>query len=88
MKDFYIQLSIWVAVIGVIFGFLWKSGALARLSDFVISVRDELRKCSWPSRSELWNSTLLILTVVLMLGIFTMVSDFVVLKFVRALLTL
>ncbi len=86
VKDFYIQLLIWVAVIGVVFGFLWKSGYLAKLSAYIISVREELRKCSWPTREELWQSTLMVLTVIGMLGIFTLVSDFIVLKFVRAIL--
>ncbi len=86
VRQFYIQLLVWVVVVGVVFGFLWKSGYLAKLSAYVLSVRDELRKCSWPSREELWQTTMLILTIIGILGVFTLVSDFVVLKFVRAIL--
>jgi len=45
-----------------------------------------LRKCSWPTKDELWQSTMLIAVVMFGLGMFTIVVDFVVLKFVRILL--
>ena len=86
MQNFYIQLLVWAAVIGGLFAFLWKQGYLARLSTYVGETRDELRKCSWPSKDELWQSTLMVAVVIFGLGLFTVVVDFVVLKFVRSLL--
>ena len=86
MNKFYIQLLIWGLVILGAFLFLWKQGYLLRLSSYVGETREELRKCSWPSRAELWQSTVLIAVVMFALGLFTIVVDFVVLKFVRTLL--
>ena len=86
MNKFYIQLLIWGVVILGAFLFLWKRGYLLRLSSYVGETREELRKCSWPSRAELWQSTVLIAVVMFALGLFTIVVDFVVLKFVRTLL--
>jgi preprotein translocase subunit SecE len=87
VKDFYIQLLIWVLVVGTIFGLLWKSGQIARFAGYVVSVREELRKCSWPTRDELVHTTVLILIVIAMMGVFTLISDFVVLRIVRTLLS-
>ena len=86
VSKFYIQLLIWAVVVGGAFALLWKQGYLARLANYVGETREELRKCSWPTRDELWQSTMLIAVVMFSLGIFTIVVDFVVLKFVRSLL--
>jgi preprotein translocase subunit SecE len=86
VQNFYIQLLVWAAAIGGLFAFLWKQGHLVRLSTYVGETRDELRKCSWPSKDELWQSTLMVAVVIFGLGLFTVVVDFVVLKFVRLLL--
>lgn len=86
MNKFYIQLAVWAVIVIVSFGFLWKQGYLLRLSNFVGETREELRKCAWPSRAELWQYTILISVVMFSLGLFTIVVDFLVLKFVRTLL--
>jgi preprotein translocase subunit SecE len=86
VNKFYIQLAVWAVIVIVSFGFLWKQGYLLRLSNYVGETREELRKCSWPSRAELWQSTILIAVVMFSLGLFTIVVDFLVLKFVRTLL--
>ena len=86
MSKFYIQLLIWALVVAGAFGFLWKQGYLARLAGYVGETREELKKCSWPSKDELWQSTMLIAVVMFTLGVFTILVDFGVLKFVRSLL--
>jgi preprotein translocase SecE subunit len=85
-KAFFIQLLIWVVAVGVVFGLAWKQGYLASLSKYIGETRDELKKCSWPTQAELWQSTVLIATTIALIGVFTMVVDFVVLKFVHVLL--
>jgi len=86
VDKFYLQLLVWVAVIGGIFGLLWKLGYLARLAGFVRDTKEELHRCSWPTKQELWRSTMMVLFTVAMLGAFLMVVDFVVLKFIRSLI--
>ena len=71
---------------GAIFSFVWKQGRLARLTTYVAATQQELKKCNWPSRDELIQSTVLIFFVIGLLGFFTMASDFVVVSFVKALI--
>ena len=85
MKE-YLPFLIWFAVMGAIFAFAWKQGHLARLTAYVSATQQELKKCNWPSRDELIQSTVLIFVVIGLLGVFTMASDFVVTSFVRELI--
>ena len=85
MKE-YLPFLIWFAVIGAIFAFAWKQGHLARLAEYVTATQQELKKCNWPTREELTQSTVLIFVVIGLLGVFTMASDFLVLSFVKALI--
>ena len=82
MKE-YLPFLIWFAVMGAIFAFAWKQGHLARLTTYVSATQQELKKCNWPSRDELIQSTVLIFVVIGLLGSFTMTSDFVVVSFVQ-----
>ena len=77
MKD-YLPFLIWFAVIGAIFAFAWKQGQLARLAAYVAATQQELKKCNWPSREELIQSTVLIFVVIGLLGVFTMGTDSIV----------
>ena len=85
MKE-YLPFLIWFAAIAAIFAFAWKQGHLARLTTYVAATQQELKKCNWPSRDELIQSTVLIFVVIGLLGVFTMASDFVVTSFVRELI--
>lgn len=83
MNNFYIQLLIWVVVVGVVFGVLWKTGQLLRLANYIQETKEELKKCTWPSRDELKGSTIVVLISILLLGGFTMGVDWLLLLFVR-----
>ena len=85
MKE-YLPFLIWFAAISAIFAFAWKQGHLAQLTAYVSATQQELKKCNWPSRDELIQSTVLIFVVIGLLGFFTMASDFVVVSFVKALI--
>jgi len=74
----YIQITIWVVVIGATFAVLWRKGYLLRLSNYVAETRDELKKCTWPSVDELKGSTVVILVSIALLGLFIVGLDFVV----------
>jgi len=68
---------IWVCVIGAVFAFLWYRGQLARFANYVALTREELRKCSWPTWTELKGSTVVIAIAILLLGGFTVVVGFI-----------
>ena len=74
MKD-WINIAIWAVVIGVAFGVLWWRGQVQRLAVYVQQTREELKKCSWPTWDELKGSTLLIMIMIALLGVFVVVID-------------
>jgi len=84
VKNFYIQLLIWVVVVGVLFGVLWRTGQLLRLANYVQETKEELKKCTWPSRDELKGSTFVVLLSIAGLGAFTFVADLALSLFVKA----
>ena len=83
MKNFYIQLLVWVVIVAVAFGVLWRTGQLLRLANYVQETKEELKKCTWPSWDELKGSTFVVLISILLLGVFTVAIDFVLALFVR-----
>jgi preprotein translocase subunit SecE len=42
----------------------------------------ELQKASWPTRQELWDSTVVVIVASLLLGLFTSIADFSLYHFV------
>ena len=77
------KIIIWAAVVLAIFGFLWWQGHLANIRTYILETREELRKCTWPSWHELKGSTIVVMLSILMLGVFTVVVDFVLTLMVR-----
>ncbi len=86
MTSFYIQLGVWAAVIGIAFGLLWKFGYIARFAAYVSDTQEELKKCAWPSREELRETTVMVLVTVAIFGVFLMVVDWVLLGGIRILI--
>ena len=68
---------IWVAVIGAAFAILWWQGQLKRLAAYVAETREELKKCTWPTWDELKGSTVVVSVAILLLGAFTVATDFI-----------
>ena len=76
-KNEYIRLAIWVVVIGVIFGVMWRKGILMKIRDYVGETQEELRKCTWPSRDELKGSTVVVVVAIALLSGYTVAVDWV-----------
>ena len=49
---------------------------------FVVEMFDELRKATWPTPTELRDSTVVVILAAVILGIFTAISDFSLFQFV------
>ena len=47
---------------------------------FLEGVKSELKKCSWPSRSELVDSTIVVIVSVAIFGVFVGFSDWIIMK--------
>ena len=84
----YKTIAIWAVVIAVIFGFLWFTGNLVKLRNYILETREELRKCSWPSVDELKGSTVVVIISILVLGVFTFGIDGVLVLFFRWMVTI
>ena len=48
-----------------------------RVRDFLGEVNAELRKCSWPARDELTDSTVVVIVSIVLLGLYVGLSDVV-----------
>jgi preprotein translocase subunit SecE len=73
----YVKIGIGVVVVGAVFAFLWRRGMLMRLANYISQTRDELKKCTWPSRDELKGSTLVVIISTVLLAVFTVAVDLV-----------
>jgi preprotein translocase SecE subunit len=69
------SLVITIIVAAVVFAILWWSGQLTRLSAYLAETREELRRCTWPTWTELKGSTAVVLVSLLILAVFTFVVD-------------
>jgi len=49
---------------------------------FTIEMVDELKKASWPTMTELRDSTIVVIAASVILGVFTSISDFSLIQFV------
>lgn len=60
-----------------IFAILWWQGQLKRFAAYIAETREELKKCTWPTWDELKGSTVLVMVSILLIGLFTVVVDYV-----------
>jgi preprotein translocase subunit SecE len=58
-------------------------GLLRRISEFFKDVKAELKKVSYPTRSETMGSTTVVLILVFIVGIYLSLLDIVLVKAVR-----
>ena len=56
------------------------------LRTFLGEVKTELKKCTWPTRQELFGSTMVVVISVVILGVFVGLSDTVLMGLLRAVL--
>lgn len=62
-----------VAAVGIWFAF--RAVNYSVFADFLIAVEAEMNKVSWPSRKELWNSSLVVMFVIFAMALFLFVFD-------------
>ncbi len=69
------QILVWTGVIAFVFALLWFTGNLVKLRNYVLETREELRKCTWPTWDELRGSTVLVVASIVLFGVFTVIVD-------------
>ena len=62
-------------MLGVIFAILWWQGQLKRLSAYIDETKEELKKCTWPTWTELKESTVIVMISIALIGGFTFIVD-------------
>ena len=82
MKQF-LPLVIGILVAGVAFVLMLRKGYFLKISNYVAETKEELRKCSWPGKDELVDSTTVVMVAIIILGAYTVGVDFVISLFVR-----
>ncbi len=66
-----------LVVVAVAFAWLWRTGQLQRFREYYEETKVELRKCTWPTWTELKGSTVAVIVSILLLGAFTIAVDVV-----------
>lgn len=64
-----------------------KSGLMSKVRHFVGGTIAELGKCTWPDRSSLFESTMLVLFTIAVLAVFVAVIDWVGQGFIQFITT-
>lgn len=59
---------------------------LARIKEYVSSVRAEVARVSWPSRKEVVGFTVLVILMTIVLGVYLGLTDWVLQQILRLLL--
>ena len=57
-----------------------------KVSEFLGDVKSELQKVTWPTRKETYGSTVVVIVLVLMVGVFLWVVDSALSMLIRTLL--
>ena len=74
-----------IGLLAAAFAIAWWLGYLTRLANYVAETREEMRKCTWPTWAELKGSTVVVMISIAILGVFTMVVDWVFFHIMRLL---
>ncbi|MDP7011981.1 MAG: preprotein translocase subunit SecE [Verrucomicrobiota bacterium] len=65
-----------IAVALVVFIWMWRTGKIGALKQYIIDTREQLRKSTWPTRQELKQHIVVVLISSLLLAFFTFAADF------------
>jgi len=76
-----LTLLVWAVIVGAAFAYCWWKGYLRQLTDYIQQTKEELRKCTWPTWSELKGSTVVISISIVLLGGFIVLVDQVFFRF-------
>ena len=58
---------------------------LTKTRNFVAATLDELQKCKWPTREELFHSTVIVIVTVIAITVFVAGVDFATQRIIRIL---
>ena len=79
LADHWFALSVWAIILGIATYYAVKHWT--KIRQFLVDVREELKKCTWPTLQELRESTVVVAVSVIALGVFVAFADIVFSKF-------
>jgi len=59
------------------------SNIIKKINSFVSGTVDEIKKCSWPGKDELFESTILVIAGTIFLGAVVALLDFANVQFIK-----
>ena len=68
----------WLVMIGIGAALVWFAYRIVNYSvfaDFLIAVEAEMNKVSWPTRTELWNASMVVMFVIFAMAAFLFLFD-------------
>ena len=68
----------WGVLAVAVFAILWRTGKLQAGRKYVAETREQLAKCTWPTKDELKQHIVVVLLSSVLLAAFTVVADFIV----------
>ncbi len=71
----FLPVIIWAVIALAAFFYAWRAGYVTKVADYVRQTQEELKKCTWPSWSELKGSTVVVMISLFLLGLFTVCAD-------------
>jgi len=72
----------WPALILAVFIWMWRTGKIAGIRNYILETKEQLDKCTWPTWNELRQHIVVVLISSFLLAVFTVAADFVVREFV------
>ena len=76
----------WGVLAVAVFAILWRTGKLQAFRKYVAETREQLAKCTWPTKDELKQHIVVVLLSSVLLAAFTVAADFIVRELVWGLL--
>ena len=67
----------WLIFFVAVFIWMWRTGKIVAVKQYIIETREQLRKSTWPTRDELKQHITVVLISSLLLATFTFAADFV-----------
>ena len=65
----------WPVLFLAVFIWMWRTGKIGAIKQYIIETREQLRKSTWPTREELKQHIVVVLISSMLLAAFTFVAD-------------
>mgnify|MGYP000229017182 CR=1 FL=1 len=73
-----LRVTFWPALILAVFIWMWRTGKIAGIRNYILETKEQLDKCTWPTWNELRQHIVVVLISSFLLAVFTVAADFVV----------